>query len=132
MRIPNLGLLAGLASFALAEDLLFIDTLKYEEYNEATGPLALTAKVVTETEWRAMKTEDFAKFKAIVISDPSCVGDPSGIQFLEDTKDVWGPAVMGNMILIGMPTFPVRTALTLLPVSPNKRGSKTREEPQLT
>lgn len=86
---------------ALAEDLLFIDSLEFQEYNEAITTLGMTAKAVSESEWRAMTTADFAKYKAIVIADPSC-GSLSDIQFLDDTKTVWSPAVLGNMILIGM------------------------------
>ncbi len=48
-----------------------------------------------------MTTADFAKFKAIVLSDPDCVMDPSPIGFVADTKAVWSPAVSGNVILIG-------------------------------
>jgi cysteine-rich repeat protein len=101
MRFSSLGLLAGLAACVVAEDLLFIDSLQDKEYDEAIA-LGYTAKVVTETEWRAMTTADFAAFKAIVISDPEC-GDISQIKFLEDTKAVWSPAILGNMILIGIP-----------------------------
>lgn len=93
--------MAGLAASVLAEDLLFVDVFEYEEYNEAITTLGMTAKVVTETDWRAMTTADFASYKAIVLADPSCSGDPTILQFLVDTKNVWGPAVEGNMVLIG-------------------------------
>jgi cysteine-rich repeat protein len=53
-----------------------------------------------------MTTADFAKYKAIVLADPDCEYDPSGLQFAVDTKDVWSPAVTGNIVLIGTdPTF---------------------------
>jgi hypothetical protein len=48
-----------------------------------------------------MTTADFAKFKAIVIADPNCAYNTTPIQFLTDTKNVWSPAVTGNMIVIG-------------------------------
>lgn len=48
-----------------------------------------------------MTTADFAKYKAIILSDPNCVGSPTPIKFVEDTKAVWSPAIRGNMILIG-------------------------------
>ncbi|KAH0536868.1 hypothetical protein FGG08_006299 [Glutinoglossum americanum] len=85
---------------ALAEDLLFIDSLEFHEYDEAINALGMTAKAVTDAEWRAMTTADFAAYKAIVIADPSC-GSLSDIQFLDDTKSAWSPAVLGNVILIG-------------------------------
>ncbi|KAH0544766.1 hypothetical protein FGG08_001133 [Glutinoglossum americanum] len=101
MRLSaTLGLLAGLASFVVAEDLLFLETLQDEEYNEATTTLSFSAKVVTEADWRSMSTADFAAFKAIIIGD-SASSDLSLIQVLEDTQSTWGPAVTGNMILIG-------------------------------
>ncbi|KAE8443225.1 hypothetical protein EG329_002093 [Mollisiaceae sp. DMI_Dod_QoI] len=106
MKFSSFGLMAGLAASVLAEDLLFVDVFEYEEYNEAITTLGMTAKVVTETDWRAMTTADFASYKAIVLADPSCSSDPTILQFLVDTKDVWGPAVEGNMVLIGTdPSF---------------------------
>jgi len=52
-----------------------------------------------------MTTADFAKYKAIIISDPDC-GGLDRIEFLNDTKKAWSPAVTGNMILIGTdPTY---------------------------
>jgi hypothetical protein len=101
MRFSTFSLLASLAASAVAEDLLFIDSLKYQEYTEATEVDGFTAKVVTEAEWRAMSTADFAAFKAIILSDPMGSSDTTILQFLEDTKAVWSPAILGNMILIG-------------------------------
>jgi hypothetical protein len=49
-----------------------------------------------------MTTTDFAAFKAIVIADPNCATDPTDLAFLHDTNTVWGPAVQGNIVLIGM------------------------------
>ncbi len=48
-----------------------------------------------------MTTVDFASFKAIVLADPSCSYDPTIVDFLSNTKNTWGPAVTGNMVLIG-------------------------------
>jgi hypothetical protein len=101
MKFFSTGLLAALAGSALAEDLLFIDTFQAQEYTDATTTLGFTAKVVTEAEWRAMTTVDFAKFKAIIIADNYGDNTLSDIQFLDDTKTVWSPAVTGNVILIG-------------------------------
>ena len=102
MRISKLGFLASLASAVSAQeyDLLFIETLLYGEYVEAVNTLGYTANVVDEPTWRNMTTADFASYKAIIISDPNC-GTLDQIQFLEDTKNVWSPAVTGNMIVIG-------------------------------
>lgn len=99
MKLSILSLVAGLAASAVGQDLLFLEGLDYEEYDEAVA-LGFSTKTVTEAEWAAMTTEDFAKFKAIVVPDPSC-GSVSSIKFLEDSRSVWSPAVTGNIILIG-------------------------------
>ncbi|KAF2264060.1 hypothetical protein CC78DRAFT_253952 [Lojkania enalia] len=99
MKLSTFGLLAGFAASAVAQDLLFLEGLDYNEYDEAVA-LGFSTQTVTEEEWAAMTTADFAKFKAIVIPDPSC-GSVSRIKFLEDSRDAWSPAVTGNIILIG-------------------------------
>lgn len=94
--------MAGLAASAVAEDLLFVDMFEYDEYTEATTTLGYTVKAVTEAEWATMSTADFAAFKAIVIADPDCSSDPTDVAFLASSNKVWGPAVQGNIVLIGM------------------------------
>jgi len=102
MKFSAFGLLATLAATVAAqgEDLLFVDTLLYDEYDRAIA-LGYTAKVVTKAEWRAMTTEDFAQYKAIVLSDPDCSLDVASIDFAEETKDIWSPAVLGNIVVLG-------------------------------
>jgi hypothetical protein len=102
MKFSSLGLMAGLAASAVAEDLLFVDQFEYDEYTEATTTLGYTVKVVTEAEWSTMTTSDFAAFKAIVIADPDCSYDPTEVDFLANSSSVWGPAVQGNIVLIGI------------------------------
>jgi hypothetical protein len=101
MKWLSLATITALASSVIAEDLLFVDTLVGEEQTEATS-LKFTSKVVTEAQWKTMTTSDFAKFKAIIIGDDFGSSDLTQIQFLTDTKNVWGPAVTGNMIIAGM------------------------------
>jgi hypothetical protein len=100
MRFSAVLALTGLAYRVVAEDLLFMNTLQFDEYTEATTKLGMTAKVVTDAEWRAMTTEEFADYKAIIIGD-SASDDLGLIQFLDDTKTTWSPAVQGNILLIG-------------------------------
>ena len=107
MRFCKLGLLASLLAFAIAEDVLFVDTFEYDEYTEATTTLGLTAKVVTVAEWQTMSTADFAAYKAIVLADPDCSSDPTVVSFLSDTKATWGPAIQGNIVLIGKHMFSI-------------------------
>ncbi|KAM7207987.1 hypothetical protein V8F20_001781 [Naviculisporaceae sp. PSN 640] len=101
-------ILSGWLSLVFAEDLLFpyMHGLNYSEYDQAIK-LGLTAHVCKdEAEWFAMTTADFAKYKAIVIPDCECNTSLSTIKFLDDTKQVWSPAVTGNMVLIGTdPSF---------------------------
>lgn len=100
MKFSHFPLLASLAASAIAQDLLFLEGFQYKEYDEAVA-LGISTKTVTEAEWAAMTTADFAKFKALVIPDPRC-GSVGSVKFLEDSKDVWSPAITGNIILIGM------------------------------
>ncbi|KAJ9148618.1 Peptidoglycan bound protein [Pleurostoma richardsiae] len=107
MRSNSLARLAsaGLAALALAEDLLFYGNLTYNEYREATSVLGLSAHIASDAEWRSMTSSDFANYKAIIIPDPSC-GSLNQVAFLDETKFAWGPAIAGNIILIGTdPTF---------------------------
>lgn len=99
----HLAALAALTASALAEDLLFVENLTGLEISEATS-LGFSTKTVSEAQWRAMATSDFAAFKAIIIGDDFGSSDLTLIQFLADTKDVWGPAVTGNIIIHGIYT----------------------------
>lgn len=101
MKFSTGGLLATLATSVLAEDLLFVDKFEFKEFAEATSALGLTTKVVSEAQWKTMTTAEFAAFKAIIIADPDCSTSPSDVQFLTDTKNTWGPAVQGNIVVIG-------------------------------
>ncbi|KIW23626.1 uncharacterized protein PV07_11812 [Cladophialophora immunda] len=100
MRFSAIAAGFALVGSVVAEDLLFLDELVGDEEEHAVG-LGFTTKVVTETEWRAMKTSDFAAFKAIIIGDPFGSSDVSLIQVLADTNTTWGPAVTGNVIIHG-------------------------------
>jgi hypothetical protein len=98
MKFSTLGLAAGLSATVLG-DLLFHESLTYKEYDEAVA-LGYTVKTVTDAQWKALTTAEFAEYEAIVIADPNC-GSVSQIEFLEESKSVWSPAVTGNVILIG-------------------------------
>lgn len=101
MKFSKAGIFAGFAAFVAAEDLLFVDTFQDHEFADA-NTMGFSTKVVTEDEFRAMSTRDFSKFKAIILSDPSCGLGVDSIQFLDDTKTTWSPAITGNIILIGI------------------------------
>lgn len=94
--------MASAASLVCAEDLLFprIRTLEYSNEYLRAQALNISSKAVDIDEWYNMTTADFAQFKAIVIVDTISY-DRSLLTFLNDTKEVWAPAVRGNVILIG-------------------------------
>lgn len=99
------GFMLFCAAFAAAEDLLFPQlypghNLYSNEYSRAQG-LNMTIKLVEKEEWANMTTADFAAFKAIILAD-TVSADRSLLNFLNNTKGVWGPAVEGNVVLIGM------------------------------
>ncbi|KAK3942049.1 hypothetical protein QBC46DRAFT_310187 [Diplogelasinospora grovesii] len=100
--------MAGLAHLAVAEDLLFpyMHGLNNSEIDQAKKLGYSVHVCASEDEWYSMKTADFAKYKGIVIPDPTGNTSMSTIKFLDDTKKVWSPAVTGNMVLIGTdPSF---------------------------
>ena len=47
-----------------------------------------------------MTTTDFASYKAIILGDPTCVGDTSPLAPAEANPDVWGAAVNGNVVVL--------------------------------
>ncbi|HZW10933.1 MAG TPA: GC-type dockerin domain-anchored protein [Phycisphaerales bacterium] len=59
--------------------------------------------IIPAATWATMTTADFADYDAIVIGDPTCGGIHPVVAA---TTCTWGPAVTGNVILIGTdPTF---------------------------
>jgi hypothetical protein len=91
---------SAIISSAIAEDLLFLDSLVGREQGNAVD-LGFTTKVVTEAQFRALTTADFASYKAIIFGDDFGSSNQAQLQVLVDTKNVWGPAVTGNIIIHG-------------------------------
>jgi Ca2+-binding RTX toxin-like protein len=59
-----------------------------------------TVTVVTDTEWAAMSTAQFAAFDALVIGDGGCAnGEDQLLDAARDTRTTWSPAVTGNITL---------------------------------
>ncbi len=69
---------------------------------EATAAVAAgyTVEVVDAMTWAGKSAADFATYRAIILGDATC-DDISAIAAAEANKDVWGPVVNGNVILIG-------------------------------
>ena len=85
------------------ELLVLSSTLKFGEDSpelEIAEELGFAYEVATPAIWTTKTTADFASYKAIVLADPDTQGT-SRVAAAEATRSVWGPAVTGNVILIG-------------------------------
>ena len=100
MRFSFLAAAAATLTVAMAEDLLFCDPMTGESVSEAQS-LGFTTKIVNAATWNSMTTADFAAFKALIIDDNYGDSNQADLQFLIDTKNAWGPAITGNIILNG-------------------------------
>lgn len=58
-----------------------------------------TVELATATDWAAKSTADFSTYRAIVLGDPTCGGVPPAAALAN--RAVWGPAIDGNVILVG-------------------------------
>lgn len=82
-------------------DVLILDTTDpISQQRNAAVAKGLTYDLVTPAQWAAMTTSDFAQYKAIVLGDPRC-GSISAISTPLANPTTWGPAITGNVILIG-------------------------------
>jgi len=70
------------------------------EYRQATA-LGFTVDIVDAAAWGAMTTNDFKKYKAVILGDATCSTNVANVAPAVANKDVWGPAVQGNVIIIG-------------------------------
>ncbi len=70
---------------------------------EATKAVAIgkTPVLVTPAVWAGLTTADFASYDAIVLGDPHCVVGTGPIAAAMANRTVWGPAVTGNIIIVG-------------------------------
>jgi hypothetical protein len=69
------------------------------EAHEATLA-GFTVVMASDADWSAMTTADFASYKAIVFADGMCSGN-SSLKAAIANQDAWGPAVTGNVIVMG-------------------------------
>src|SRR5712691_8193787 len=70
-----------------------------------------TVEVTDATGWKARTPSDFSTYRAIILGDPSCfafalpeVDDPTTpkpIDAAKANRNFWGPAINGNVIIIG-------------------------------
>jgi hypothetical protein len=64
------------------------------------GKAGFTVVVASDADWSAMTTADFASYREIVFADGMCSGSTS-FKAATANQDVWGPAVTGNVIVMG-------------------------------
>ncbi|KAK6511708.1 hypothetical protein TWF481_000614 [Arthrobotrys musiformis] len=101
-----LYLLTLFSATIFAEDLLFHTSFTgWEDIvaSDTEYQYNWTYTTVTNTEWQAMSTNDFKKFKAIIIGDPIST-EPDYLEPLLENRKTWGNAIEGNVILIGTDT----------------------------
>ncbi|MET0405945.1 MAG: kelch repeat-containing protein [Cystobacter sp.] len=76
--------------------------------------LGYSVQLVTDDGWRALTTDDFASYRAIILGDKSCSMAVGLLKAAEDTTAVWGPVVDGNVIVVGTdPVYHGKDQVTL-------------------
>lgn len=79
--------------------LLFYKLISGPELAIATG-LQYTTVVLTDTEWNELTAADVSSYKAVILGDPDMLNDsPLAIPVMN--RDVWSPAILGNIVVIG-------------------------------
>ncbi len=68
-------------------------------YAAAATTAGLTVVSVTDAQWAARTTADFATFKAIIIGDPTCGGTPPAAAVANAAT--WAAAIDGPILIIG-------------------------------
>ena len=85
------------------------------EAKVARNLLGYTVEVASDAAWAAKTSADFASYRAIILGDATCSTSRSVLQAAVNNRDVWGPVVDGNVIIVG--TDPVWHSAT--PVTHN-------------
>src|SRR6266849_6713767 len=68
----------------------------------AASSLGLSVEVVDDATWASKTASDFSAYKAIVLGDPPCSKfDAAPAAAATANTNVWGPAVTGNVIVMG-------------------------------
>jgi hypothetical protein len=68
----------------------------------AARSLGLSVEVASDATWASKTAADFGAYKAVVLGDPTCSSfDPTPVSVAVANTTVWGPAVTGNVIVMG-------------------------------
>ena len=103
------SLLPCLITSAISQDVLNVLIFGWagSEEDRATTALGYNTTIVTESESANMTTLDFARYDAVVV--PNLNTDYIiSLKFLEDSKEVWSPAITGSIIVVGMKALVVQ------------------------
>lgn len=71
---------------------------------EAAEALGFTVEVATPAQWAGKSAADFASYRAIILGEPNCSLDPGSMAAAEANRGTWGPAIKGNVIVLGNDT----------------------------
>ncbi len=67
----------------------------------AATNLGYTVEVATDAAWAAKSSANFATYRAIIMGDPNCSTNRTLLQAAVNSRNVWGPVVDGNVIIVG-------------------------------
>jgi hypothetical protein len=68
---------------------------------EAAEALGFSVELATPAQWAGKSAADFATYRAIILGDPSCSTDVGNISAAEANTGTWGPAIKGNVVVLG-------------------------------
>ena len=82
-----------------ANSVIILASVDFGSYASKATALGLTVVSVTDAQWGARSTADFATFKAIIIGDPSCGSTvpPAALA----NRATWAAAIDGPILIIG-------------------------------
>jgi hypothetical protein len=94
-----------LRGFAATDRVLILSTtisggLNSTEANEATSK-GFAVDIVDPTAWTALTPAQFSSYRAIILGDPTCSGNPSTVAAATSTATTWEPLLNGNVIIVG-------------------------------
>jgi uncharacterized repeat protein (TIGR01451 family) len=74
----------------------------FSDEAKAAEKIGLGVDVVDNATWASMTTAQFAAYEALILGDPTCDSSSnSGLATATASASKWGPAIDGNVILIG-------------------------------
>ncbi|KAH9905174.1 hypothetical protein F4778DRAFT_696373 [Xylariomycetidae sp. FL2044] len=92
----------GVADILMVKPVSGADYTQTVDYQQAIA-LGFTVDAVDTSQWASLSQSTFAQYRALLVNPYGISGGGSyaPLQFLTDTKNVWSPAVIGNMVLVG-------------------------------